>query len=99
RLGSAPPGRSGGGPGRLGGFYRRAADGRVERLPAKNNNVVFRAGEAFIVETTGGGGLGDPRERDVVAVALDVADGRVTAAAAAAAYGVRLAADGTAERL
>ncbi|WP_238008340.1 hydantoinase B/oxoprolinase family protein [Dactylosporangium sp. AC04546] len=98
RLSAAPPGRSGGGPGRLGGFYRRTQDGRLERLPAKNNNVVFRAGEAFIVETTGGGGLGDPRERDVAAVTRDVEDGRVTAAAAEVAYGVLVAGDGSATR-
>ncbi|MCT9933123.1 hydantoinase B/oxoprolinase family protein [Planotetraspora sp. A-T 1434] len=88
RLRTAPPGRDGGRPGRLGGFFRRTPDGTVERLPAKNNNAHFRAGEAFIVETTGGGGLGRPEERDIEAVRADVADGRVTRLGAERDFGV-----------
>ncbi|MFI6477692.1 hydantoinase B/oxoprolinase family protein [Nonomuraea sp. NPDC050663] len=61
RLRHAPPGRDGGSPGRLGGFFKRHLDGTLERLPSKANNVRFAAGEAFVVETTGGGGLGTPR--------------------------------------
>ncbi|NUS02414.1 MAG: hydantoinase B/oxoprolinase family protein, partial [Nonomuraea sp.] len=60
RLRLPPPGRDGGLPGRVGGFFKRHLDGRVERLASKVNNVRFGAGEAFIVETTGGGGLGPP---------------------------------------
>ncbi|MFB4274662.1 hydantoinase B/oxoprolinase family protein [Nonomuraea sp. MTCD27] len=88
RLRLAPPGREGGLPGRLGGFYRRRLDGTVERLASKVNNVRFAAGEAFIVETTGGGGLGPPEERDREAVAADLDAGRVTARGAADDYGV-----------
>ncbi|MFI6597118.1 hydantoinase B/oxoprolinase family protein [Nonomuraea sp. NPDC050536] len=78
RLRLAPPGRDGGQPGRLGGFFKRHLDGRVERLASKVNNVRFAAGEAFIVETTGGAGLGVPAERDRSAVREDVRAGRVT---------------------
>ncbi|MEV4169071.1 hydantoinase B/oxoprolinase family protein [Nonomuraea sp. NPDC049709] len=88
RLRLAPPGREGGLPGRLGGFYRRRLDGTVERLASKVNNVRFAAGEAFIVETTGGGGLGPPEERDREAVAADLDAGRVTARGAADDYGI-----------
>ncbi|MGW5683513.1 hydantoinase B/oxoprolinase family protein [Nonomuraea sp. NPDC003754] len=89
RLRHAPPGRDGGLPGRLGGFFRRRADGSLERLPAKANNVLFQAGEAFVVETTGGGGLGSPLLRDRALVAADVRAGRVSARAAREDYGLR----------
>ncbi|MEV0379617.1 hydantoinase B/oxoprolinase family protein [Nonomuraea sp. NPDC050643] len=87
RLRLAPPGRDGGLPGRLGGFYKRHLDGVVERLASKVNNVRFAAGEAFIVETTGGGGLGPPRERDREAILADLDAGRVTVRGAAEDYG------------
>lgn len=92
RLRLAPPGREGGLPGRLGGFYRRRLDGTVERLASKVNNARFAAGEAFIVETTGGGGLGPPAERDREAVAADLDAGRVSARGAADDYGISPAA-------
>ncbi|MFC5833240.1 hydantoinase B/oxoprolinase family protein [Nonomuraea insulae] len=88
RLRLAPPGREGGLPGRLGGFYRRRLDGTVERLASKVNNARFAAGEAFIVETTGGGGLGPPAERDRAAVAADLDAGRVSRRGAADDYGI-----------
>ncbi|WP_240489775.1 hydantoinase B/oxoprolinase family protein [Actinomadura atramentaria] len=87
RLVHPPPGRSGGRAGRCGGFYRLHADGAAERLAGKLNNVPFRAGEAFVVETTGGGGVGDPRDRPRAAVRADAAARKVTAAGAARDYG------------
>ncbi|SEG85634.1 N-methylhydantoinase B [Nonomuraea solani] len=90
RLRLAPPGRDGGLPGRLGGFYKRHLDGVVERLASKVNNVRFAAGEAFIVETTGGGGLGPPGERDREAILADLDAGRVSARGAAEDYGINL---------
>ncbi|MEU6710565.1 hydantoinase B/oxoprolinase family protein [Nonomuraea sp. NPDC046802] len=87
RLRLAPPGRAGGLPGRLGGFFKRHLDGRVERLASKVNNVRFTAGEAFIVETTGGGGLGPAAERDRAAIEADLEAGRITARGAADDYG------------
>ncbi|TDD22387.1 hydantoinase B/oxoprolinase family protein [Nonomuraea diastatica] len=88
RLRLPPPGRDGGLPGRLGGFFKRHLDGTVERLASKVNNVRFAAGEAFIVETTGGGGIGSPGERDRAAVLADLEAGRVTPRGAAEDYGV-----------
>ncbi|WP_240777634.1 hydantoinase B/oxoprolinase family protein [Nonomuraea basaltis] len=88
RLRLPPPGRDGGLPGRLGGFFKRHLDGTVERLASKVNNLRFAAGEAFIVETTGGAGLGPPGERDLPAVLADVEAGRVTARGAAEDYEV-----------
>ena len=54
------------------------------------------AGELVRIETTGGGGWGDPLDRDPERVALDVLQGKVSAAAARAEYGVVLA-DGAAD--
>ncbi|MFG1689445.1 hydantoinase B/oxoprolinase family protein [Nonomuraea sp. NPDC049269] len=88
RLRLAPPGRDGGLPGRLGGFFKRHLDGTVERLASKVNNVRFAAGEAFVVETTGGGGMGSPHERDLEAVLADLAAGHVTERGAQEDYGL-----------
>ncbi|MGI6873418.1 hydantoinase B/oxoprolinase family protein [Amycolatopsis sp. 3B14] len=93
RLRTGPPGRDGGRPGVPGGFYRLTADGVTERLESKVNNEPFRAGEAFVVETTGGGGLGDPHDRPAEAVRADVLAGKVSRAAAESAYGVVLGDD------
>ncbi|MFI7697385.1 hydantoinase B/oxoprolinase family protein [Nonomuraea sp. NPDC049655] len=87
RLRLPPPGRDGGLPGRVGGFHKRHLDGRVERLASKVNNVRFAAGEAFVVETTGGGGLGPPSERDPAAILADLESGHITAEGAAKDYG------------
>jgi len=87
RLRLAPPGRDGGLPGRLGGFFKRRLDGSIERLASKVNNVRFATGEAFIVETTGGGGLGPPQERDPALLEADLEAGRVTRQGAAEDYG------------
>ncbi len=48
----------------------------------------LRAGDVFRLEQSGGGGYGDPFERDPVAVASDVRNGYVSLAAARDAYGV-----------
>jgi len=50
----------------------------------------LREGDVVIERTAGGGGYGDPAARDVEAVARDVRAGFVTAAEAAAAYGVAI---------
>lgn len=49
-------------------------DGRVETLPAKTTLEVA-SGETLVVQTAGGGGYGDPAERDPAARARDAADG------------------------
>jgi N-methylhydantoinase B len=93
RLRLAPPGRDGGLPGRLGGFFKRRLDGSIERLASKVNNVRFATGEAFIVETTGGGGIGPPRERDPALLEADLEAGHVTPQGAAGDYGLLLRSD------
>ena len=53
-----------------------------------------RAGEIVRVVTTGGGGWGDPLEREPELVQRDVIEGKVSPAAARADYGVALKPDG-----
>ena len=53
-------------------------------------NVAFKPGEAFVFESGGGGGWGDPLERDPARVAEDVRNEIVSRERAAEAYGVVL---------
>ena len=59
-------------------------------LPGKVTGFQLRPGDTVIEETAGGGGYGDPLERDPGAVARDVAYGYISAAAARSEFGVVL---------
>jgi N-methylhydantoinase B len=59
-----------------------------EFLGAVFSNVPVKPGDAFTRPSAGGGGFGDPLERDPAAVCDDVADGYVTAERARKDYGV-----------
>lgn len=77
-------------------------DGTREELPSKAENVRVEAGDKLIFATAGGGGLGDPLDRDAEVVAEEVRRGLIDADAAREAYGVvitngELDADATAE--
>ncbi|MDA0635586.1 hydantoinase B/oxoprolinase family protein [Nonomuraea sp. MCN248] len=50
--------------------------------------ATMRAGDRFVNRTAGGGGYGDPLDRDPAAVVADVLDGYVSAEAAERVYGV-----------
>ena len=64
-------------------------------LPGLVDDEPIPAGTLVRVETTGGGGWGDPLEREAELVALDVLEGKVSARRAREEYGVVLAgADG-----
>jgi N-methylhydantoinase B len=78
RLLRPPPGAAGGRPGRAGGYYRERADGTREPLGSRATRQPLAAGEALVVETSGGGGYGDPAARAPQAVQRDLADGRIT---------------------
>ncbi|WP_254861568.1 hydantoinase B/oxoprolinase family protein [Halovivax gelatinilyticus] len=58
----------------------------------------FEPGETLSVRTGGGGGYGDPTERDPEAVREDVADGYVSREAARETYGVVVTAEGELDR-
>jgi len=65
-----------------------------ESMPAKCNGVDLQAGDVWRERFPGGGGWGDPLERTPQDVVADVQTGLVSPAAARAAYGVALTADG-----
>jgi N-methylhydantoinase B len=82
RVKTAARGRDGGEDGAP-GVVRLASGGMLrakglQRIPA---------GDRLVLELPGGGGLGDPRARPRARVAEDVADGLVSAEAAAGVYG------------
>ncbi|MGH8836815.1 MAG: hydantoinase B/oxoprolinase family protein [Actinomycetes bacterium] len=68
-----------------GGPNEREVDALADAEPV-------RAGEVIRIRTTGGGGWGDPLERDPGLVAADVRDGKVSVAGARDDYGVVVAA-------
>jgi N-methylhydantoinase B len=68
-------------------------DGGEEWLPAKCDGVSVREGDVLYFNTWGGGGWGDPLERDADQVRVDVSRGLVSAEGAKR-YGVVIAADG-----
>lgn len=80
-----PRGRDGGHDGALG--VVRRGDG--ELLRGKGQQTI-PAGQSFIIEMPGGGGLGDPRARDPALVAKDVREGLVSRESALRDYGVVL---------
>ena len=61
---------------------------------AKIFGVRLRAGDAYLMQSGGGGGFGDPLERDAAQVALDVREGYVSVEAARDDYGVIVNDDG-----
>jgi N-methylhydantoinase B len=85
RVRTAPAGIDGGLPGMPGAV--RLGDGTP--LPGKRTVVVDPESEV-VIETPGGGGMGDPRHRGPELVAADVRDGLVTREQARDAYGVAL---------
>jgi len=79
--------------GKAGAPFRVTVDpgGPNERvLPGLVDDEPIPAGTLVRVETTGGGGWGDPIEREPELVALDVLEGKVSARAARDDYGVVL---------
>jgi N-methylhydantoinase B len=72
-------------------------DGTEEDLPSKAENVAVRAGDKLVFSTAGGGGLGDPLERDPELVAREVEHGLISEDAARTEYGVVLDGDGSVE--
>ena len=88
-----PPGRLGGWPGTT-GYTTVNAGTPQERDIGKIDVLHLEPGERLRIGTQGGGGLGDPLERDPEAVREDLRNGIVSAATAREAYGVALDRDG-----
>ncbi len=88
-----PWGVKGGKPGRRCTKIMERSDGTRERLPAKVDGVVVAPGDYLIFETWGGGGWGDPLERDLEAIKYDLESGLITPTGARN-YGVVVGPDG-----
>lgn len=84
-----PYGLFGGNPGATNAHLLLDGDG-VRRLRSKAVNQGLHAGAVLTILTGGGGGYGDPFDRDPALVLNDVRDGLISAATAAQCYGVIL---------
>ena len=88
-----PYGLNGGLPGTPSANRLLRVDGSEERLPPMFGAVLQR-GDVYDHRMPGGGGWGDPLDRDPQAVAWDVRNEKVSSEAARADYGVVLTSDG-----
>jgi N-methylhydantoinase B len=84
-----PWGLYGGGAG-AGNSIELRVDGNWTDNPSNAKLMAQRLkkGDGFMIRSGGGGGFGDPRQRPAERVAYDVAEGYISADAAAADYGV-----------
>ena len=73
-----PWGVNGGLPGGRGNKLLRRVDGSEELLPSKCDRITVKEGDLLFFNTWGGGGAGDPLEREPERVGRDVARGLVT---------------------
>lgn len=88
-----PWGVNGGLPGARSRKLLIRVDGSQQVLPSKCDHVVVAEGDILHYVTWGGGGWGDPFDRDPALVAKEVRQGLVSAEGARR-YGVQLGADG-----
>jgi len=87
-----PFGVCGGAAGATNRFWVRRNSRPVQPspLPGKVSGFPLERDDVLLMESSGGGGFGDPLERDPARVAADVSEGYVTPEAAEAIYGVVL---------
>jgi len=88
RFGCLPWGLFGGGDGARGGIAIRHGGGKPVAY-RKQTEIELSAGDEVLIDAGGGGGFGDPHERDRAALNEDLRNGYVTAEAAASQYGAR----------
>jgi len=91
------PGTAGGAPGRPSKIELRDPDGRATPIGTLTQGFTLSEGHSYKVLAAGGGGWGDPLDRDVAAVLKDVESERITPQEASDVYGVD-AADGSTPR-
>ncbi len=87
---SQPWGILGGKPGAVSKKFLIRTDGEKTPLPSKIDNVRVRPGDRIVFCTAGGGGWGDPLERDPIWVRNDVARRLVSVELARSDYGIVL---------
>jgi N-methylhydantoinase B/oxoprolinase/acetone carboxylase alpha subunit len=86
RFKSPPFGLDGGMPAAL-SRLTLTRDGLVQELPSKVTTLMVRAGDVVRLETSGGGGFGDPHTRARELVERDIQLGYVSPETAASDYG------------
>jgi N-methylhydantoinase B len=84
----APKGIEGGLPGRTGRCAINPNSDRERVLPSRYSDLTLHPGDVIRLETPGGGGLGNPLERDPLRVLNDVRNGYVSPEKALEAYAV-----------
>ena len=85
-----PEGAKGGRAARPGDIVINPGTETQKHLPTRYADYPLRVGDRVRLETPGGGGFGDPQQRDRAAVLADVREGYVSAVGAARDYGVML---------
>jgi N-methylhydantoinase B len=83
-----PNGCAGGRDGRTGDIVINPDSESAKRLPTRYADYPLRQGDVFRLDTPGGGGFGDPLDREPERVLADVREGYITCAAAEREYGV-----------
>jgi N-methylhydantoinase B len=83
-----PWGLAGGHGGATGEYILVKVDGSETRLPSKCTIIINR-GETLIIRTPGGGGYGEPSERDPALIREDILNGLVSPEAAREYYGYK----------
>ena len=83
----------GGAPGANAGNYLRNQDDPRKALPGKFMRSFMR-GESYRAELAGGGGWGNPLDRDPENVLQDVIDEKISRQSAAKDYGVAITQEG-----
>ena len=89
-----PHGCRGGRDGRAGDIVINPDTASAKRLPTRYADYPLRRGDIYRLDTPGGGGFGDPFEREPERVLADVEEGYVSREAAERDYGVVLAETG-----
>ncbi|MDG2005430.1 MAG: hydantoinase B/oxoprolinase family protein [Novosphingobium sp.] len=87
-----PRGIGGGSPGVGGKWVINRGTPDETTLPPKITNHAFKAGDVLTMAGSGGGGVGDPFERDESEVLADFQEHKLTIAAAREQYGVAIVA-------
>lgn len=91
------PGTAGGAPGRGASIELHDPDGGVTPVGTLTQGFSLPEGHSYVVRAAGGGGWGDPLDREISAVIGDVETGLISAEEAREVYGVDVA-DGTTSR-
>jgi N-methylhydantoinase B len=71
-------------------YYKVLRDGTIETLPSKFQGVLLEPKERIVIETAGGGGWGDPMQREPEAVRQDTVDKLISFERAREIYGVAI---------